>query len=129
MKLFLNRTECNPNGIFSTLSDEDGHILFYTLEHSYQKPDGTYKPKIYDGTFTCKRGFFPKHKETFEVTNVKGHFAILFHVGNYNKDSEGCILVGKIRSGDAVLSSRQAFKEFMALTAGLDQFELVVETK
>lgn len=123
MKLTLKRYEFNENGIFGHLTVENN--VFHTLEHAYPV-DNTCKPKIPVGEYTCKRGTYPKNGETFEVMNVPNHTFILVHVGNYNKDSNGCILVGLDRSGDMITSSKKAFTEFMKLMDGLNEFELEV---
>lgn len=57
-------------------------------------------------------------KEGWEVTDVQGRTFIMFHVGNYVRNSNGCVLIGtKIAVHDTegfmVTSSKSAFKEFM----------------
>lgn len=122
----LTRKECKTDGIFSDLCAENGVKLFSTLEHSYDC-----KPKIPNGTYTCVRGKHRLHGmtedfETFEITGVEGHSGVLFHWGNFNKDSDGCVLIGRTRSGDMVTSSREAFAEFMHGLEGVNEFELIV---
>jgi hypothetical protein len=142
MNLKLIRNRFDENGIFSRLESEDGKELFHTLEHAYPEggyrgPGGvliplTYRPKIPHGTYRCVRGehclyvggnFF----ETFEVKKVPGCHGILFHVGNYNRDSEGCILLGMTSNSEMVLQSGIAFKKFMELMRGRDEFFLEVK--
>jgi hypothetical protein len=137
MTLILQRTECKLDGIFSELRDVSGDALFLTLEHAYQDPLGGFQPKLPDGEYLCVRGM---HKlkamhdpfETFEVTKVPGHTGILFHVGNFNFDSDGCILVGhevKILNGhQALTQSRASFEQFMNLLTGYDEFTLIVKS-
>lgn len=125
--MLLSRKMFRDDGVFSVLHDR-----FQTLEHSYNL-----LPKIPNGTYTCVRGMHRLHGmtedfETFEVTGVEGHSNLLFHVGNYNEDSEGCILVGeqvgqKLNGGKMITNSKVAFKQFMGLQAGVDSFTLVVE--
>lgn len=130
MKLTLKRTDFGNDGIFSILCDENDNVLFHTLEHSFDN-----KPKVYNGTFICLRG---EHQldhggpfETFEITGVEGHSGILFHVGNFNKDSDGCVLLGKdviqYPNYRIVSESKQAFQDFMNLMTGIDQFTLEVK--
>jgi hypothetical protein len=133
MNLILNRVDANENGIFSYLQDSAANILFYTLEHSYAQPDGSYAPKLPNGNYTCVKGLHsldhtPTPFEAFEVTNVPGHSGILFHVGNYNSDSDGCILLGTAIAGrDAsITNSKLAFEKFMTLQADNNQFTLTV---
>ncbi len=129
--LKLIRKEFREDGIFSELCDSSGNILAHTLEHSYDC-----MPKLYDGEFTCIRGTHRLHNnipfETFEITGVTGHSGILFHIGNWNDDSDGCVLVGsKVAQnslGQMVTGSMQAFAEFMKLLEGQDNFILVVQS-
>lgn len=126
MKLILKRHTFKQEGIFGFLLNDQNNILFHTLEHAYVQNDGTFLPKISVGNYTCKRGTYPKNGETFEVTNVPGHSFILIHIGNYNKDSDGCILIGLDQKDDMIVSSRKAFAQFMQLMDGLNKFELEV---
>lgn len=127
IKATLKRTNGSEFGIFSTLTINGN--TFYTLEHAYPT-DKSYTAKISGlGTYKCKRGPHTLHSgpiETFEVLGVQGHTGILFHVGNFNKDSEGCILVGKSMDEKQINESRKAFAEFMNILKGVDEFELKV---
>ena len=135
MDLFLTRDSVGPDGIFSTLTDENGNVIAVTLEHAYVSGDGTYAAKIPNGIFSCVRG---NHQlkgmaapfATFEITGVTGHKDLLFHAGNYNADSEGCILVGEsvasLPSGEMITNSKATFATFMALQAGVTEFSLTV---
>lgn len=133
MNLILTHQSFNSWGIISALTDESGKQIATCLEHAYLQDDGSYLPKTPDGTYTCVRG---QHQlagmshpfETFEITNVPGHTNILLHVGNYNKDSEGCVLVGAdvAPSEQMIVNSKAAFANFMSIEAGLDSFTLTV---
>lgn len=140
MNLTLKRTAHDHDGIFGELKRDDGSILCYTLEHAYDSKngDGSYAPKLPVGTYRCVRG---PHRLatmrdsfiTFEVLKVPGHTGILFHVGNYNDDSSGCILVGKKVGYDMAKhcvmleQSRRAFQEFLSLQQNENEFILTVE--
>ncbi len=127
--LKLNRREYRDDGIFSELTNAHGDILAHTVEHSYKN-----LPKLYVGTFKCKRGTHQLHTgpkfETFEITGVNGHTNILFHKGNWQSDSEGCVLLGEgiahSSKGQMVTNSTVTFKHFMSLLDGVDEFTLVV---
>ena len=132
MDLTLTRKLKEEDGIFSILSNESGSVIAMTLEHSYDN-----EPKIPNGTFTCVRGQHLLHGmtedfTTFEITGVEGHSNLLFHWGNYNKDSEGCVLLGQQTvddsSGDKMITnSRATFTKFMEIQEGLDSFILIVQ--
>lgn len=135
MDLILKRIAFRKDGIFSNLLDDQGNVVFATLEHAYRNKDGTYSPKIPDGTYQCIRGMhrlegMPDDFETFEITGIDGHSNILFHIGNFNEDSEGCVLVGSAIKQSAnywiISNSRVAFTNFISLELGQDVFTLVV---
>jgi hypothetical protein len=146
MDLVLHRTAFKATGIYGEIEAKDTQKkLFFTLEHSYPVATVTdvninektvtaettgWEAKIPKGTYTCVRGQHQLHHglpfETFMVTGVPGHEGILFHVGNYNRDSEGCILIGKEPIPDGVGKSGDAFREFIELQRGCDSFVLGV---
>lgn len=121
----LTRSDFNKNGIFSVLTDDKGNT-YSTLEHSYNN-----KPKIPNGIYKCVRGQHRLHSMnsdfiTFEVKDIPNCIGILFHSGNTNQDSSGCILLGTAKVGDMVINSQIAFKKFMSGLDGIDEFLLVV---
>ncbi len=127
----LERINYLAEGVFGKLSDDLG-LICYTLEHSFPEGGG-FAAKLPPGKYTCRRGF---HKlaggdslETFEVTEVPGHTGIIFHWGNYNKDSDGCILVGERRLPTMLVYSKRAFATLLYRTRGEDEFTLTVENK
>jgi hypothetical protein len=133
MNLKLTRNDSNANGIFGVLTDEANNQIAVTLEHSYDtgNGNGSYGPKTPPGVYVCKRSSHRLHNmdhdfTTFEVTNVPGHTNILVHWGNYNADSDGCILVGDERNGDMIMNSKVTFAKFMSLQDGVDQFTLTI---
>lgn len=128
---FLARNTFVAEGVFGVLSDEAGVRLCDTCEHSYGL-----RPKLQPGTYKCVRGMHQLHSgppfNTFEVTGVAGHAGILFHKGNTEKDSEGCILVGdRYKDKYEILGSRSAFEDLQNEWNGINEFSLVVtdETK
>lgn len=126
MNLTLKRNKFSKTGIFGQIEDESGGHICVTLEHSYNCA-----PKIPPGTYKCVRGTHQlagaSHPfETFEITGVVGHSGLLFHAGNYNVDSSGCVLVGETVVSDMITSSRRTFERFMDLQEGEDSFTLTV---
>jgi hypothetical protein len=135
MNLTLERETFNATGIFGKLYDESGTQIAVTLEHAYEQPIpnmGYFGPKLPYGDYKCVRGFHQlAHMAvpflTFEVTGVPGHTGILFHCGNDNADSAGCILLGLIHEGAFILESRDAFNKFMAIQEDVSDFTLTVK--
>jgi len=138
MKLRLIRRNYRLDGIFGELTDMDDNHICFTLERSYADLSAKecLSPKLKAGTYKCVKGMhrlagMTEDFETFEVTGVKGHWGILFHVGNYNEDSEGCILVGeglgnRYKNGVMLTHSKKAFSKLMTMLKDVEEFELVV---
>lgn len=136
MQFTLTRIARRSDGVFSVMKDQDGNVIACTLEHSYTDVYGPgWHPKIYNGTFKCVRGMHRLENMispfvTFEITGVTGHTNILFHCGNWDKDSEGCVLMGqsidKSQGVWAIVKSRDDFNAFMANLAGVNEFDLLV---
>lgn len=130
MKLILERNDQRSSGIFGVLSDEAGNLLAVTLEHAYFSSE-TWLPKIPPGSYQCVRGLHRLHGmaepfSTFEITGVTGHSNLLFHWGNYNRDSDGCVLLGRERYGSIISHSKDTFAEFMKLLENESSFQLEV---
>lgn len=92
------------------------------------------------GEYHCVRVTSPTFGETFEITGVPGRSKILFHWGNTEEDTEGCVLLGMtfgalvVVDEDkrvatpklAVLQSKLAFDQFMRDLDGVNEFKLLV---
>jgi len=126
--LYLVRVSQIPDGTFGVLLDEV--IPFcVTLEREWLDNERG-KSCIPRGIYMCKRILSPKFGNTFEVCDVPNRSEILFHKGNLEEDSHGCILLGEqfepLGGANAVLSSGKAMKEFLMRTTGVDEFILTV---
>lgn len=126
----LLRIGANQDGTFGVL--KDGNVPFaLTLEKEWinNRPNISCIP---NGSYVCRRVNSPRFGETFEVADVQGRTHILFHKGNTEDDSRGCILIGEEFGplGDkevAVLSSNRGFKEFMQRLKGQVEFQLIIK--
>lgn len=82
------------------------------------------------GRYVCKRVQSPKFGNTFEITGVNGRSHILFHKGNLDDDTHGCVLVGEsfnpVSGSHGITASKEGFAEFMAKTANVSEFTLDV---
>jgi hypothetical protein len=122
----LQRQDYLPSGIFGDLSNG-----MYTLEHSFDN-----KPKIPAGVGIWARYASPKFGfDVFRCQSVDGvemaerEFEI--HIGNYNNDSDGCILIGKsignmLNGGKMLCKSEATFLEFMESLAGIDTITITI---
>ena len=80
--------------------------------------------------YICKRIISPRFGETFEIMDVPGRTDVLFHSGNTDDNTLGCVLLaqyfGKLGKDRAVSNSGDTFKEFMKVMEGVDEFLLTI---
>ena len=107
-----------------------GSLLINNLLYcSTLEPDvnDTDRFQIPIGKYLCKRFHGHKWKNTFEII-VPGHTAVLFHAGNVEADTEGCILLGRqpsyLKGTRAILNSGHTFREFLKKLKDVDEFVL-----
>lgn len=89
----LKRDIVSNKAILGTLSI-DGKEVCKTLENPWLNnhsnisaiPLGTYKVKSYTSA---------KYPDVWEIQDVEGRSKILIHWGNFERNTQGCILVGK----------------------------------
>src|ERR1019366_5162702 len=129
-KMKLVRLDYLESGIFGELEIKDG-VKLATLEHAYPDEHQFWYPKVPENTYTCMRGDHRLHGmdhdfHTFEIMNVPDHKGILFHPGNTENDSEGCVLLGSFRQNGGIFKSKDAFEKFMTELVGLNEFELTI---
>lgn len=87
----------------------DGVKEAYTLEPPFRSDD--VKPRaIPCGTYQVKILLSEKHNRFLpHVMDVPGFEAIEIHIGNWPKDTLGCLLVGTTRGDDAIFGSTAEF--------------------
>ena len=145
MKARMARIADTPFGVFSWLDlwdDRDSHVgRWCTAEDDWLR-NAPGVSCIPPGTYRCRRGVFPRTGETFEIQGVQDRSTILFHAGNTEESSSGCVLLGErfgaleVPDEDdpqhpriqkwAVLDSQRAFHRFLAVLHGTDAFALDV---
>lgn len=141
-RILLRRFAESDDGTFGRLyiPFDAAKQFCYTLEEedADNRPGESLIPA---GTYTCRRTIYHRHGiPTFEVTNVLDRTRILFHSGNTEEDTAGCILLGEsmgplevedeesgvLRPKLAVLSSRAAFDRFMERLESVAEFRLEI---
>ncbi len=60
-----------------------------------------------------------EHRCVFEIINVIDRTNILIHIGNYPKNTKGCVLVGKTKGKDFIGKSTDAYREVYDLLYAL----------
>lgn len=125
-RMELVRVSVGNDGAFGVLIHSN-YPFAVTLEPTYTERRHI---KIPPGRWKCRKSFFHRGGyRTFEV-EVPNHSRILFHRGNVEPDTDGCILVAKsfgwLRGRAAILDSRKGFAEFLGLTKDWPDFDLFV---
>jgi hypothetical protein len=138
MEFFLHRKETTEDGTFGELYIDD--CWLYTLELPWRN-NATDVSCIPEGSYLCQLVDTPHHGLTYQVL-VPGRVGVLFHSGNTEIDTKGCILLGlstgsmdardpdsgEIEKQPAVLQSKEAFKLFMDRMNGTSSFVLHIST-
>lgn len=112
---------------------------FYTLEPPWQQneprlsciPEGTYPLQLRESPIvrrTSRGEFF----EGWEIANVADRTFIMFHIGNWVEDTDGCVLVGEAYSwhkdkGPMITQSLIGFRRFMMTLANRDFWDIEVK--
>tara|TARA_R110000765_G_scaffold137973_1_gene237723 strand:- start:664 stop:1098 length:435 start_codon:yes stop_codon:yes gene_type:complete len=112
----------------------NGEIFCQTLELPYLDnqrsisciPEGEYKVRLRTAKESSSRDYLH-----LLVQDVKGRSYILVHIGNFPKDTKGCILVGQSRQQDRVNNSRFAMELLMKeiLNLGGTNINLIIKNK
>lgn len=127
-KINLKRLSTFEDGTFGVLLD-DKIPFAVTLEKQW-KDNKRFISCIPNGNYLCKRVVSPKFGEVFQVMDVPNRGNILFHKGNLEADTEGCILIGEqfetLNGRTAILQSGKGFTEFMDRLKDINAFELKV---
>lgn len=124
--LRILRTSKSTAGIFGVMFDGNDEEFAVCLQ--------TDEPFLPDGDYTCKKRHYEHgNYDTFEILwPDSGHSLILFHKGNFKKDSKLCILIGesfeRIEGERAIAQSEHGFNEFWKKYQEFDTFKLSIRT-
>lgn len=94
----------------------DGVFECYILELPWKDNQNSISC-IPTGFYHWKKRNEPYSKYPYEhihITNVVNRSFILVHIGNYPKDTLGCLLPGELYGQDAVWNSEKAFNKLMS---------------
>jgi hypothetical protein len=130
-RLELKTVAIREDGVFGALL-WDGKPFAVTVERTFDPGEAAHgKPiVIQNGVYRCSASWYNKGGyPTYEI-HVPGHTRVLFHKGNTEADSLGCVLIGEsfgaLSGKTAVLNSKGGFEEFMCLANGIPEFYLEV---
>lgn len=89
----------------------DGEFQCYTLEDVLRLEKVYGKTAIPCGVYEIELNYSPKYKRIMpQILGVPNFQGIRIHSGNSAEDTEGCILVGQIKSKDYISNSKLAYK-------------------
>jgi hypothetical protein len=118
----LIRLEIGKDGTFGVLKI-DGKCFCVTLELPWlgNLPDISC---ILPGEYVCTMVDTSNHGRCFLIKETPGRMGVLFHEGNLQKDTNGCILLGNgfglIEGHRGILNSRIALLNFIVEMNGED---------
>ena len=122
----LQRITSNNVCTLGVIKDENNHPICVTLELPWLNNQHNISC-IIAGVFTSQRYFSPEHGyEVFRLINVPNRNFVELHIGNFPKDSLGCILLGTSYGQNSIVDSTDAFNKFMAGLNGVNSFYLRV---
>jgi len=114
--LRISSQEDSTSGILFDVSNGKRKFLCYTLEdehrdtkvmHETRIPAGTYKLELRTvGSFHTKyKKKYSFHEGMIWVKDVPGFEYILWHLGNQEKDTSGCLILGQTQESNLVKRS------------------------
>jgi hypothetical protein len=84
------------------------------------------------GVYEVKKRHTEESKYKYEhlhILDVENRELILLHIGNYPKNSKGCILLGNTRALNFVGESRKAFYKLMYDLGSFERIELIIKNR
>jgi hypothetical protein len=125
--LEIIRLEEGTYGTFGILKVQK-RVTMFTLEPNDQE-NRTNASSIPAQQYICKARTSPRFGDTFEIENVPGRSNIIFHWGNWEKDTDGCILLGRglLKNRTGIAKSRVAHRAFMELLRGYITLNLTIK--
>lgn len=120
-EFFSNTLEDTDRGLTSEMTAEQ--IRKIKIKAKTAIPTGRYKitlsvqsPRFKDKkAYAFCKGYLPR------LQAVKGYAGICIHIGNFAKDTEGCILVGENKVKGAVVNSTVWFKKLYDILKKADE--------
>lgn len=125
--LFCDTLEDTSRGLCQNMSLDE--IKRLKIPGKTAIPTGTYSVTldIQSPRFAKKKqyafckGYLPR------LLNVPGYDGVLIHIGNTDKDTEGCILVGENKAVGKVLNSTTTFTKLYTILKTADSIKLTIE--
>jgi hypothetical protein len=105
-----------------------GHTLELTWKDNKKSvsciPKGVYEARKRSGDESGKYKY-----QHIEILDVPDRSLILIHVGNFPKNSKGCLLLGNTRAFNFVGDSRKAFYRLMYDLQNFEELEVIIKNR
>lgn len=134
-RIKLKRTDLLPDrtlGIITITDSNNKSFGFATLEPPSRNNEKNISC-IKSGKYPISKRYSQKYGWHWIINNVPNRDLILIHVGNFPKDTKGCILIGtgfEDIDNDSrleVINSKQALKDFNELLKNEKNLEIEVD--
>lgn len=110
-------------GVFTLISNDKVVFTSNTLE-LVDKDNQFQISCIPKGTYKVTARYSDKYKKHYILEDVENRDAILIHVGNYTKDTHGCILLGVKGTENTIQKSRVTLDKLLSIAP--DGFTLTI---
>lgn len=113
--LRISSQEDSTSGILFDITDDKRKFLCYTIEDEYRSTKVKHETRIPAGTYKLtlreEGGFHSRylkkygpdwHKGMIYVNNVKGFEWILWHTGNSDESTSGCLILGQTQESNLI---------------------------
>lgn len=125
-KYTIGKLYINDKYFCDTLEDTDRGLTQYMTEQQIGSKKVYGETAIPTGTYRIIISYSNKFKKQMPLLlNVPGFAGIRIHSGNTEKDSLGCILVGKNKSVGKVLESRDTYSKLFSILQEANKKETI----
>ena len=125
-KYTIGKLYINDQYFCDTLEDTDRGLTQSMTEQQIKSKKVYGETAIPTGTYKVIISYSNKFKKQMPLLlNVPGFAGIRIHTGNTEKDSLGCILVGKNKAVGKVLESRDTYNKLFSILQKADKKETI----
>ena len=125
-KYTIGKLYINDKYFCDTLEDTDRGLTQYMTEQQIGSKKVYGETAIPTGTYRIIISYSNKFKKQMPLLlNVPGFAGIRIHSGNTEKDSLGCILVGKNKAVGKVLESRDTYSKLFSILQEANKKETI----
>lgn len=125
-KYTIGKLYINDQYFCDTLEDTDRSLTQSMTEQQIKSKKVYGETAIPTGTYRIIISYSNRFKKQMPLLlNVPGFSGIRIHTGNTEKDSLGCILVGKNKAVGKVLESRDTYSKLFSILQKADKKETI----